>query len=455
MKDWLRFLYERGTTPGFVVAVSHKGKVLFNEAYGYSNLERKEKMTTSHIFRIASHSKTFTATAIMQLQEQGKLKVDDYLVDYIPWLKGHKDKRFLKVTIRQVLSHSAGIIRDGADSNYWQLHRQFPATQQLKDEILAADLVIDNNTKLKYSNYGYSLLGSVIENISGKSYNQYVEDNIVKPLGLKSTGPEYSATIKDRIVTGYTRSDYKNKKRLPIAHSDTYAMSAATGFYSIAEDICKYFTAHIVGSEKLLSNESKKEMQRAHWQVENVSEKEEYALGLDIEHVKNRRMFGHGGGFPGHISKTMCDPKDELIITVLTNGADSQATYMAKSVVKLIDFFQDRWQPPAKDFEKFEGRFMDLWSINDIVVSGNKLFIGFSGWELFEHPDEAEHMKDNTFKITKTSSFGSPDELIEFKLDKNGHVERIICAGATCLPEKEYIEQTSRQKIIGEKLTRN
>jgi hypothetical protein len=78
--------------------------------------------------------------------------------------------------------------------------------------------------------------------------------------------------------------------------------------------------------------------------------------------------------------------------------------------------------------------------------------MGYPGWGIFEHPDEAKHQKDNTFKITKTSSFGSPDELIEFKLGKDGQVEKMFCAGAICLPEKEYIKQTSKQKIIGEKI---
>lgn len=123
-----------------------------NEAYGYADLEKKTKLTPQHIFRIASHSKTFTATALMQLQEQGKLRIDDYVIDYLPWLKGHKDKRWQKITIRQLMSHGAGVIRDGLNADYWQLERPFPAQEELKGEILEADIDIDNNTKLKYSN---------------------------------------------------------------------------------------------------------------------------------------------------------------------------------------------------------------------------------------------------------------------------------------------------------------
>lgn len=448
MKDWLRFLYERGDTPGFVIAVSHKGKVIFNEGYGYADLEHKTKMTPVHVFRIASHSKTFTATAIMQLQEQGKLRIDDYVVDYVPWLKQHKDRRFRKITIRQVLSHGAGIMRDGTDESYWGLHRPFPNAAVFKNEMLAAGLVLDNNVKLKYSNYGYTLLGCVIESVTGQSYNDYVLGHIVGPLGLEDTGPELTEDIRGRLVTGYTRPDFSGKKRLPIGHSHTHAMSPATGFYSTAADICKYFSAHVLGSGLLLSDESKKEMQRAHWQAENVYDKEEYGLGFELEHTKKRHTFGHGGGFPGHITHTMCDPKDELVVTVLTNGMDSRVTFLAKSVLNLIDFFQKKWQPPKKGFEKLDGRYMDLWSINDIVASGTKLYCGFSSWWVFDDPDEFEHVSGTDFKVTKTSSFGIEGEMVKFQLDKDGNVREMSYANSHTYPERDYLARTAHLKKI-------
>src|ERR1035441_5645049 len=107
--SWLEFRYKREEIPGYVVAIAHKGKIVFNEAYGYADLEKKTKLTPQHMIRIASHSKTFTATALMKLQETGKLRIDDYVVQYLPWLKEHRDKRWQKVTIRQLMSHGAGV----------------------------------------------------------------------------------------------------------------------------------------------------------------------------------------------------------------------------------------------------------------------------------------------------------------------------------------------------------
>jgi len=449
--SWLALRYEREEFPGFAVTISHKGKVLLSSAYGYADLEKHTKLTPQHIFRIASHSKTFTATALLQLAEQSKLRIDDYAVDYLPWLKKHSDKRWRKVTIRQLMSHSAGVIRDGLESDYWQLGRPFPNVEEFKKEILEANLVIDNNVKLKYSNYGYTLLGLLIEVVSATPYNEYVDKHIVKPLGLKNMGPEYTSAIDDVLVTGYTRGDV-NKKRLPIAQIDTHSMSSATGFYSNGVDLCSYFTAQMVGSGKLLSDESKKEMQRVQWHAKLPGENthEDYGLGVDIEHIGNRQTFGHGGGFPGHISKSIADPKDELVVVVLTNSIDGASTLIAKSIYKIIDYYQE-YTPstkPKHDLSHLEGRYMNLWSMTNIVVMGDKVVATYSNsWEPFSGVEELKYEKDNVLKVVDTNSFSSEDELVHFNVN-DGKVETILYNGSTMWPEQIWLKKQQELKSV-------
>lgn len=448
---WLKFRYGREEVPGYAVAIAHKGKIVFNEAYGYADVDKKTKLTPQHIFRIASHSKTFTATALMQLQEQGKLRIDDYAVDYLPWLMEHSDKRWQKVTIRQLMSHGAGVIRDGLNSDYWQLERPFPSTEEFKKELLEAELVIDNNVKLKYSNYGYTLLGLLIEAVSGQSYNNYVSKHIVKPLGLENTGPEYNEVIKDKLVTGYTRRDI-DKTRLPIANIDTKAMSSATGFYSTAEELCAYFTAQIVGSKKLLSDEAKKEMQRVqfHAKTPGQDNHEDYGLGLEIEWLDKRKTIGHGGGFPGHITKSMADPKDELVVVVLTNCLGGPASSIAKGIYGIIDYYQKNLPKtkPKHDMKKLEGLYMNLWSMTSIVVTGDKVIATFpNSWQPFTNPEELEYVDDKTLKVTDADSFSSEDELVHFNL-VNGKVETINYNGSTMWPEETWLNKQKALKMV-------
>ncbi len=447
IKSWLNFRYEHEEVPGFAVAIAHKGKIIMSEAYGYADLENQVKLTSGRYFRIASHSKTFTATSLMQLQEQGKLRIDDSVVDYLPWLKEHKDLRWQKVTLRQLMSHSAGVIRDGLDADYWQLLKPFPDIEGLKKEIMKAELVLDTNTRMKYSNYGYSLLGLVIQTVSGEPYNDYVIKHIVEPLGLTHTGPEFTPKIESQLVTGYTRRDF-NKKCLPITNIDTRAMSSATGFYSTTEDLCKYFTAQLTGSGKLLDDESKNEMQRTQWRTESLDNdySVDYGLGFEIEYVGDRRLIGHGGGFPGYITKSYADPRDELVVIVLTNSLSSLATSIAKTIYGVIDYFQkNAAENSTHDMSRFEGSYMNLWGRNDVIATGNKIVsASVDSWSPLRNPEELEYVNDTTLKIKKTDSFSSQGELVHFVF-KNDKVVSVNFAGTTMWPEAIWLDMFSKK----------
>jgi D-alanyl-D-alanine carboxypeptidase len=449
--SWLKFRYDRVQMPGYVVAIAHKGTVIFNEAYGFADLESKTKLTPQHVFRIASHSKTFTSTALMLLAEERKLRIDDYVVDYLPWLKKHKDPRWSQITVRQLMSHGAGVIRDGETEDYWQLEQPFPDTERFKREIMETKLVIDNNTKLKYSNYGYTLLGLVIEAVSGISYNQFVDKRIIRPLDLKNTDPEYTKAVHSKLVTGYSRQEF-DTTRLPIAQVSTFAMSPATGFCSTAEDLCAYFTAQMVGSGKLLSDESKKEMQRVQWHANGPGRHEhtDYGLGIEIDLVGKRRIIGHGGGFPGHSTKSMADPKDELVVVVLTNCIDGPGSWIAKGIFSIIDYFQENTPAtkPKHDLLNLEGRYANLWFMTNIVVTGDKIVAAYpESWEPFSVVEKLEYVDDTTLKAIDTDSFSSEGELVRFNI-KDGTVDSIRYAGSTMWPEEVWAKKQRSRKVV-------
>ena len=176
--SWLTLRSQWARWPGFTVAIAKDGEVVFHKAYGLANIEHNETLTTDHLFHVASHSKTFTATAVMQLQERGKLRIDDLITAHLPWLAQHSDQRWRDVTLRQLLSHSAGVIRDGQASGFWQFQGAFPDEDEFKQQITKSQLVFEPNSEFKYSNFGFGLLGLVIEQASGKSYADVVTENI-------------------------------------------------------------------------------------------------------------------------------------------------------------------------------------------------------------------------------------------------------------------------------------
>lgn len=436
LDPWLAYRYKANEWPGFTVAISHKGKTIFNNSYGYANLERDEKLTPNHIFRIASHSKTFTAVAILQLAEENKITLSDPLTKYLPWLSLHKDKRFQKVTIKQVLAHNAGVIRDGIDSNFWLLAKPFPTAENFQDEILKADLVLSPGKKMKYSNYGFTLLGLVVESASGMSYNDYIIKHIVKPLGLENTGPEYISDIKSKLVTGYSRKDGEQRIPFPV-EIDTKVMSAATGFYSTSEDLLIYFQALMEGSGKLLSDESKKLMQKGDVKIAKSSTEKKYGLGVITYQMGKHKLFGHGGGFPGQITTTVCDPKEELIITVLTSCIDGSALSFTKGIVSVLDYFENHYKLHTKlHLEKFEGIFQNIFAVSQITSMGNHLICVFPNvYSPFESTEKLKYIDNTKLKIGATNGFYSEGELVEYVFQENGKANHINYAGFKMTPD--------------------
>jgi len=136
----------------------------------------------------------------------------------------------------------------------------------------AEGLIFEPNQTFKYSNIGYGLLGLVIEAATGTTYNSYVREHIVQPLGLLDTGPEVDDSIVDRLATGYSRARLGVPRQASPPAIDTRALSSATGFYATAEDLSAYAAAHCMGDTRLLSDASKREMQHAYWSIDQADE---------------------------------------------------------------------------------------------------------------------------------------------------------------------------------------
>src|SRR5215467_13861934 len=183
--DWLQFQMRQSEQPGCVVAISHHGKLVLETAFGHADLLAGAKLTPRHRFRVASHSKSFTAAGILKLRERGKLHLDDAVGRYVRNLH----PAVAQATIAQLLSHSAGIIRDGVDAGQWDERRSFLSARELRAELRTAP-VIEANTRFKYSNHGYGLAGLLIEAVTEEPYRSWIKRAIIEPVGLQGTAPD-------------------------------------------------------------------------------------------------------------------------------------------------------------------------------------------------------------------------------------------------------------------------
>lgn len=431
--------YQRTYMPyvGAQVAVRVDGDLVYNEAFGFADLANSTPLTVDHLFRIASHSKTFTGVAVMQLVEAGRLRLDDTAAAHVPELA---KSAMADVTVRELLSHGSGMIRDGEDSTFWALDRPFPDRAELLQTITKHGKVLPPNDHFKYSNIGYSLLGLIIEGASGMPYRDYVTANIVDRLGLKDTGPDLEMDRIDDYAKGYS-SRAHGPDRIEIEHIDTFEESAATGFYSTAAELTEYFQAHLDGDDRLLTDDSKRRMRQVQW---TIMDDTSYGLGLSVSKVNGRIYYGHSGGYPGHITISKLDLDRKLSVSVLTNSNDGPAQSLCVAILHLIDLAltQDAKTEPGKlkDLAKFEGRFASLWGLVDVANIGGRLYM-LAPMSLNPAADaaELEVVSERELKVVGDKGFGGYHEPMRYTFRRNGKVKQIRGAGGGVLvPAEEF-----------------
>ncbi|TDU90132.1 CubicO group peptidase (beta-lactamase class C family) [Kribbella voronezhensis] len=423
--SWLAFNQRYQRIPGVQAAVYAGEAVALSSAYGLADVEQGVELTSEHLFRIASHSKTFTATAVLQLVEQGRLRLDDKAGLHVTELVG---TRLGELTLRELLAHAGGITRDSGDAGWWQLVKAFPDREELlavlRDD---ASAVIDDNDRFKYSNIGYGLLGLVIEAASGTSYNNYVQTAIVDKLGLSGLGPELDAARSAEYAAGYSAYSYADH-RVPIDHVDTRALASATGFFGSAGDLVTYFSAHFPGDDRLLTDKSKREMQHPLWQT-SEEDWPRYGLGLQVSKVGKRKLFGHGGGYPGHITRSLADGEQRIAVSVLTNAIDGPAGQLAEGFFKLLDLAGSKERGTEPGLERFTGRFANLWTVYDFAVLGGRLYVlDPTSPDPAAEPQTLE-VDGDELRVTGGSGYGSYGESYRFNFGPDGQVESVRGSG--------------------------
>ena len=427
--DWVGFRQQYLRVPGVQLAVRIDGKEVLAKSYGLADVEHEIPLTNAHLFRVASHSKSYTAVAVMQLAESGKLRLDDTAGQWLPWLKA-SGSTLSDATVRELLSHASGVIRDGHESDFWQLAKVFPDRGALRNELLAQTAaVIPANQRFKYSNVGYSLLGLVVEAASGQSYGDLLQQAVVDKLGLRNTGPDLDRSRLGEFATGYTGLGY-SPTRVPFDHIDTAAMAAATGFYANASDLSNFFSALALGDNRLLSDASKRRMQQPLWA--NGDGRSHYGLGMAISKIGDRTLVGHSGGFPGFITMTLVDPQARITVSALTNAIDGPAGQLAQGAFHLINLAV---KPPVADapsperLRRFTGRYATYFAVVDIVVLGGRLYmISPTSADPASGATPLAYVDEHTLRVDGGNG-GSYGEPMVFTFDRDGAVTSMRLGG--------------------------
>lgn len=299
----VRALYENGQFAGAVL-VSVNDKVVYKKAVGYADIEKKIPNAPDTKFRIASFTKAFTAMLILQLAEEGILALDDKLIDHLPDFKKDAAGR---ITIRRLLSHTAGITGEGRIPDLIDIEKKHYTRQQLFDCIAERDLVFEPGRGYEYSNFGYSLLGLLIERVTGKTYDEVLQERICAPAGMKNTLSDVNAKPIAKRAVGYTH-DYFDGLR-EASYLDMSFCLGAGQLLSTVEDLHLFDQA--LYTDKLLGPESKELFFNNYgWRFQN------YPYGKQSKRVRSNNLEGSCNGFQSHTQRIS---QDRIFLVALRN----------------------------------------------------------------------------------------------------------------------------------------
>ena len=391
------------------VLVARKGEILLNKGYGLKNASTGVPNTINSIYQTASIAKQFTSAVILKLQEQGKLSVNDKVSQYIPdYPNGDK------ITLHHLLSHTSGIYNYTDNKAFMAGDQGQPVTLDSMIRLFKAQpLNFEPGTRFSYSNSGYTLLGAIIEKLTGQSYQSVLENLILKPLGLRHTGYDFAALIDSNKTMGY--SQYSNGHFIsanPVHSSILYTTGA---LYSTTDDLYKWHQA-LMGT-RFLSAASVNLLYTTHTA--------RYGYGWQIDSLYNKKRVSHSGNVAGFKSIINRIPEDDICVIILSNSNNSQPGPLA--MICLAILYQQPYQLPVeKKFitlkEDVLRQYTGVYQFNPelsmtFTIKNNKLFAqpaNQPGFELWAETENKFFLKDFDiqFEFRKNSDTGDYSDVI-------------------------------------------
>lgn len=394
--------------PGAAVLVAKDGQVLLRKGYGLANLELGVPIQPDMVFELGSITKQFTAAAILLLQERGKLSVNDEITRYLPDYPTHGQK----ITLDHLLTHVSGIPSYTGLPEWLPRVREDLTVQQIIDLFKDRPLEFNPGERFAYNNSAYILLGAVIEKVSGKSYEDFIEQEIFAPLGMKHSRYGHQTEIVPGRAAGYGNDGegYRNAEYLSM--TQPYAAGA---LLSTVDDLALWVEA--LSGEKLLKKSSLERMTTPAKLTSGQSTG--YAYGLGIEDEDGVQIIEHGGGIFGFSTDLLRVPGERLLVIVLSNNPAKQPSpeslayrVTMKALGKPVEERKAVELDPAA-LDDYTGVYrFDGTTVRMIRREGNKLFAQRTGGEKHE------------IVATARDDFFYPDEDIRlrFRRDAQGKI---------------------------------
>lgn len=406
------------------IAVYQNGQTLINKGFGYANPSYQIESDGNTRYLLASVTKQFTAAAIMILVQDGKVRLDQSVADFLP---DYEKAKFL--TIEMLLSHTGGVPNYTdqqvfADSMHIQID-----DQGIIDLIKDQPLDFAAGSEFKYSNSGYILLSIIIEKASGMSYEEFVEKRIFEPAGMTKSGLATSDRITPRMASRLT---YTDDGFVPARYFDESWGAAAGSLYSTSTDMIKWHQAMM--TENILSKESKAAFFKP--------VKENYSYGWFVATIDSVETLQHSGGIFGSATYFIHSPSEDVSVVVLANVSGPRVNEYANDLLKIVhgrDIQVEKPKATIEVEESFLKRLVGTYELMpgfelDVTTENGKLYAQATGQQRFRL--FAESKTKYFLKVVKAQ--------VEFDIDLNGDqsaTQATLLQNGMTLPGKRVVKQ--------------
>jgi CubicO group peptidase (beta-lactamase class C family) len=423
--------YER--IPGISMGVVHDQQLVWSRGFGYADVERKVPATPRTIYSICSISKLFTSIGVLQLRDQGLLRLDDPVANHLSWFTiEQRHEESPPITVEGLLTHSSGLPRE-SDFPYWT-EASFPSRKEMIQRLSEQETLYPSRINFQYSNLGLSLAGEIVAQVSGKPYAEYVKQNIIDPLGLEDTSPEIPVEKQGgQLATGYS-SFKRDGARMTMPFYRVRGIAPAAGYASTVEDLAKFaswqFRLLEHGGTEILAANTLREMHRVHWL--DPDWKTTWGLGFSVWRNDDKTFVGHGGSCPGYRTHLLLRPQEKFAAIFMTNAQGvntsmyTQRAYdiVAPAINEATESPGEGKQPDPK-WLIYTGMYERPYGGETAVLiwKGELAMVSFPTENPLNSLTKLKHKSEHTFNRIRDD--GELGEEVEFEVGDDGKVIRV------------------------------
>lgn len=496
--DFVARVQKQFNVPGVAVAIVADGKVVMERGYGVREMGKPAPVDAHTLFAIASNTKAFTAAALNMLQDDGKLKTTDRVIDHLPWFRMSDPYVTHEMRVRDLLAHRSGLSLGAGDLLYWPTTTY--TTREVAERLKDVPLTGGFREQYAYDNILFGVAQLVIEQASGMPYERFLQTRIWNPLGMNDTRFN-SDDLRpgDNVAVGNALYDFKDLR--PVAVTSWRNVSGAGGIYSSAHDMTRWMNVQLAGGVYAGSGDSAKRLfseqrQREMWTMltpipvrpSPISALADatpnfygYGQGWNLSDYLGNRMVWHTGGWPGQVSRLTLLPGKKIGVIVLTSAevgaAFNAITYealdmmlgntghdwlqgYAEAVARAQGNADDSWQKhlaardassrPSLPLARYAGTYRDPW-YGDVVIRQGAKGLELQFAKTAQLLGDITHWQHDSFIVRWRDRSLNADAFLSFTLDPDGKIRELRMEPISPLTDFSFDFQDLRLVPVGDK----